>query len=1191
MPVSASMLATWADVDQRACQETFPRFVRELILISGSIAKIDMPSEDGIQTAGWDGIVHTRKGNPWVPVGVSRWEIGTGKDISDKANAEFTKRSTTPGSSGFRKEVFVFITPRRWAKKREWSSEKQKSNLWREVRAYDAEDFAQWLHAKDGRRGELSSRFLKQITTSVFGESVASEALDTHGWIDNVCRSVDFSGDGSIAGLVGVRPFSPADVKCACLMPCHRQDVRDLLRSGTLAISDSPGQGKTTRAFNVGYQLAQRGYRVYLINCISLARIGCRYIDLVSFLEYLDGIRAKRVLILEDAHRVRDFEIPELIGLSRKSTLVVYTHVRDSDLSHAIVGGRIEDLFPADEDAWRISRTMLLEWIDEHRLVLESMSYSLSHPVLERLESATSCWHFFYILRGGTASIASDCAHARANNRWDLLYFVVCALRFFEYKDCGYYEILEICNVRNWPHPKMPVAERAGWVRSGLQWLTENHLIARESSSFVPRHYFEAAAVMRQMQTSAPDKSELHTLAIDLLGGVLAPFEMSPHERNAIVHGKKYEAKEVLYRVEAFIDKAHIFDLGLVPSPELENFYASIWAELAQCISKADVHHLYWMGNNIPSLNYGTMLYPPPRFVSGTLNIKCELGGDSIDFATFIDAAIGRQAIELIGERYRYAELCARMLSNTDRLEIIRRMMSYANEGLSQGQSLPPVATAKSGRKKVRKLKKRRKSEEDPLSMAMGNLDRPKILEIMVIGDEEDREDMEHFEARVLSVVSASLLPALETRRYDLIGQRVLAATLSNLDARRSAVQRLTNNIDVNAIGLMTRDRGDGAPIILFHLWLASSERARVFYGSLTSAAKHFVRKSVRKISRERDRYSGAFHADTTSVLFMAFVRWLAEVDLAIRSWYEDVCKTDELRGRFERDSLALEDGVGVEADVLTLRKFSDAYSVTRIETGVGRAFQGIRGVRLRYAAQLAQVTLPELLPERLLGKDLTNQPCVVLRGGVPTFAGLSLAKASKPMTERFLAADVQNNFPNLAAFDLARMRFVEVACLGGELALIPHRQGRLEVPFFMSDGAVILAARENTWLYLAKDKTAPPQPGGDLCAYVRIFLTTVVGKSGRFRPADSLDDVNWLPAAGKDIKQKFEQSVTPLALAGKRADGQLELRGTVIFKNALLLTSVLVAPSWELRMADEELLIENLPIKHGLKNDLLLLR
>src|SRR6202040_3450915 len=81
-----------------------------------------------------------------IPSGSSGWEVGTQRTkIRDKATSDYEKRSSKPLGLEPRSTTFVFVTPRRWAQKRQWQSVRRAEKKWRDVRAYDADDLVHWI--------------------------------------------------------------------------------------------------------------------------------------------------------------------------------------------------------------------------------------------------------------------------------------------------------------------------------------------------------------------------------------------------------------------------------------------------------------------------------------------------------------------------------------------------------------------------------------------------------------------------------------------------------------------------------------------------------------------------------------------------------------------------------------------------------------------------------------------------------------------------------------------------------------------------------------------------------------------------------------------------------------------------------------------------------------------------------------
>ena len=139
-----SEISHWADRPEATHQ--LPELIRRLILATTPMpTRLDIPGGSAVWHSGWDGLVTTETGNPWVPVGVSAWELSCEKNPGTKASADYGKRTDDPQGVAPAGATFVFVTPRQWSGKRNWVKERCDEGKWAEVRAFDASDLATWL--------------------------------------------------------------------------------------------------------------------------------------------------------------------------------------------------------------------------------------------------------------------------------------------------------------------------------------------------------------------------------------------------------------------------------------------------------------------------------------------------------------------------------------------------------------------------------------------------------------------------------------------------------------------------------------------------------------------------------------------------------------------------------------------------------------------------------------------------------------------------------------------------------------------------------------------------------------------------------------------------------------------------------------------------------------------------------------
>lgn len=145
LTIKANDIESWAS-HNIAARSRFAVFLRTLVHSTGSgLTEVDFPGNDDSQRAGWDGRVVASEGTPWVPAGRSGWEFGTNEDPKTKADKDYKKSVTATDANDRASMKFVFVTPRRWAGKSTWVTEKKAESSWVDVRAYDSSDLEQWV--------------------------------------------------------------------------------------------------------------------------------------------------------------------------------------------------------------------------------------------------------------------------------------------------------------------------------------------------------------------------------------------------------------------------------------------------------------------------------------------------------------------------------------------------------------------------------------------------------------------------------------------------------------------------------------------------------------------------------------------------------------------------------------------------------------------------------------------------------------------------------------------------------------------------------------------------------------------------------------------------------------------------------------------------------------------------------------
>jgi hypothetical protein len=115
-----------------------------------------MRGGEGVGLPGYDGIVEATRATSFMPDGLSVWEMGTSEDPAGKATDDYKTRTADPLGVDMATTTFVFATPRRWRKKKDWEQKRRAEGRWRDVRVLDADDIEQALEESAAVRIWLS---------------------------------------------------------------------------------------------------------------------------------------------------------------------------------------------------------------------------------------------------------------------------------------------------------------------------------------------------------------------------------------------------------------------------------------------------------------------------------------------------------------------------------------------------------------------------------------------------------------------------------------------------------------------------------------------------------------------------------------------------------------------------------------------------------------------------------------------------------------------------------------------------------------------------------------------------------------------------------------------------------------------------------------------------------------------------
>lgn len=122
-------------------QHTLPELILRLLKASQA-TEIGVRFDEGVNATGWDGTA-TSQGSKHLPAGELCFEMGVGKNYTQKANLDYSSR--LKGTSKPSSKHFIFVTPRIWAKKSLWEDQKNLEENFKTARVFDAHFLWQWM--------------------------------------------------------------------------------------------------------------------------------------------------------------------------------------------------------------------------------------------------------------------------------------------------------------------------------------------------------------------------------------------------------------------------------------------------------------------------------------------------------------------------------------------------------------------------------------------------------------------------------------------------------------------------------------------------------------------------------------------------------------------------------------------------------------------------------------------------------------------------------------------------------------------------------------------------------------------------------------------------------------------------------------------------------------------------------------
>lgn len=96
---------------------------------------------------------------------------------------------------------------------------------------------------------------------------------------------------------------------------------------------------------------------------------------------------------------------------------------------------------------------------------------------------------------------------------------------------------------------------------------------------------------------------------------------------------------------------------------------------------------------------------------------------------------------------------------------------------------------------------------------------------------------------------------------------------------------------------------------------------------------------------------------------------------------------------------------------------------------------------------------------------------------------------------------------------------------------------------------------------------------------YVRFFFNYVRGSHGRFLIINTVDDIDWREEPAPAGRKALSKMIGPLSLKRKEQDGTDIFHASMVFKDSLFATEVILRPDGKISLQNEELLVEDIPV------------
>lgn len=100
-----------------------------------------------------------------------------------------------------------------------------------------------------------------------------------------------------------------------------------------------------------------------------------------------------------------------------------------------------------------------------------------------------------------------------------------------------------------------------------------------------------------------------------------------------------------------------------------------------------------------------------------------------------------------------------------------------------------------------------------------------------------------------------------------------------------------------------------------------------------------------------------------------------------------------------------------------------------------------------------------------------------------------------------------------------------------------------------------------------------------NILTYVRFFFRYVRGRFGRFNIVENVDEVNWREEPAPSGRKALSKMIQPLELKPQSGDEKYHVSSSIIFKDSLFESDIIIEENGDVTMNNQEMLVEDIPV------------